>query len=61
MHANLQGYGLRSGGLIASLVVSISHPRSFEILYWCDGLTFIVYAGIASSHQCLHEGSDLSP
>ena len=41
--------GIGSGGLIASLVVSISHPHSFEILYWCDGLTFIVYAGIAYS------------
>jgi MFS family permease len=41
--------GIGAGGLIASVVVSVSNPHSFEVLYWCDGLSFFVYAAIAYS------------
>jgi len=38
------GYGL--GALLASLLVDLSSPRSFEVLYVVDGLTFLAFIPI---------------
>jgi MFS family permease len=39
----LMNIGLGVGGLISSTIVSLTNPRSFEYMYWCDGSSFIVY------------------
>lgn len=41
--------GIGTGGLIASTVVSVGNPHSFEVLYWGDGLSFLIYAAVAFS------------
>jgi hypothetical protein len=38
--------GLGLGGLVASLVVSLDKPQTFEALYVGDGLSFLVYLGV---------------
>lgn len=39
----LLNLGLGLGGLASSLIVSIDRPRTFEILYVGDGISFFVY------------------
>jgi MFS family permease len=38
--------GIGIGGLIAGLVVDVHQPRTFELLYVGDALTFLVFAAI---------------
>jgi MFS family permease len=48
--------GLGLGGLISSLIIQEGSLRSFQIMYWVDGATFLIYLGIILS---LHgEGLD---
>jgi MFS family permease len=39
--------GLGLGGIFASLIVSLDNPHSFENLYLGDGISFLVYLGVA--------------
>ena len=38
--------GLGLGGMFASLIVSLDKPQTFEILYVCDGISFLVYLAV---------------
>ncbi|CAN2182928.1 MelB Na+/melibiose symporter and related transporters [Candidatus Nanopelagicaceae bacterium] len=52
----LLNLGLGLGGLISSLIIQEGSLRSFQIMYWIDGATFLIYLGIILS---LHgEGLD---
>ena len=52
----LLNLGLGLGGLISSLIIQEGSLRSFQIMYWVDGATFLIYLGIILS---LHgEGLD---
>lgn len=52
----LLNLGLGLGGLISSLIIQEGSLRSFQIMYWIDGVTFLIYLGIILS---LHgEGLD---
>jgi len=42
----LLNLGLGLGGLISSLIIQEGSLRSFQIMYWIDGATFLVYLGI---------------
>jgi MFS family permease len=35
--------GIGTGGLISSLIIQSGSLRSFQIMYWCDGLTYLMY------------------
>ena len=43
----LLNLGLGIGGLIASAFVKLGNPHTFEVLYWGDGISFIVYFFVA--------------
>ena len=45
----LLNLGIGIGGLIAGLVVDVSRPRTFELLYVGDAVTFVAYALIMST------------
>jgi MFS family permease len=52
----LLNLGLGLGGLISSIIIQEGSLRSFQIMYWIDGVTFLIYLGIILS---LHgEGLD---
>ena len=52
----LLNLGLGLGGLISTLIIQENSLRSFQIMYWVDGATFLIYLGIILS---LHgEGLD---
>jgi MFS family permease len=38
--------GLGLGGMFASLIVSLDKPQTFELLYVCDGISFLVYLAV---------------
>ena len=42
----LLNLGLGLGGLISSLIIQEGSLRSFQIMYWVDGATFLIYLGI---------------
>jgi MFS family permease len=42
----LLNLGLGLGGLISSLIIQEESLRSFQIMYWVDGATFLIYLGI---------------
>jgi MFS family permease len=42
----LLNLGLGLGGLISSLIIQEGSLRSFQIMYWVDGATFLLYLGI---------------
>jgi len=42
----LLNLGLGLGGLISSLIIQEDSLRSFQIMYWIDGATFLIYLGI---------------
>ena len=42
----LLNLGLGLGGLISSLIIQEGSLRSFQIMYWIDGATFLIYLGI---------------
>jgi len=41
----LLNLGLGIGSVIAGLVVHVSHPRSFELIYLIDGVTYLAIVG----------------
>jgi MFS family permease len=41
--------GLGVGGLVSAVLVDVDRPRSFEVLYLLDGLTFLGFAAIVLS------------
>lgn len=45
----LLNLGIGTGGLIAGLVVDVSRPRTFEILYLVDAATFVGYALVVAT------------
>ncbi len=45
----LLNLGIGIGGLVSGLIVNVHHPRTFELLYIGDALTFLVYAGFMFS------------
>jgi len=45
----LLNLGIGIGGLVAGLVVDVSRPRTFELLYVGDAVTFVAYALIMST------------
>jgi MFS family permease len=52
----LLNLGLGLGGLISSIIIQEGSLRSFQLMYWIDGVTFLIYLGIILS---LHgEGLD---
>ena len=42
----LLNLGLGLGGLVSSLIIQEGSLRSFQIMYWIDAATFLVYLGI---------------
>ena len=38
--------GIGLGGLLSSLIIQAGSLRSFQIMYWCDALTYLVYLKI---------------
>jgi len=52
--------GIGIGGVISSAIVQVAHPHSFQILYWGDGISFLVYGVIVMGignvgHRTEHE------
>ena len=45
----LLNLGIGVGGLVSGLIVNVDHPRTFELLYIGDALSFVVYAGFMFS------------
>jgi predicted MFS family arabinose efflux permease len=45
----LLNLGLGLGGVISSLIIQSGSLKSFQIMYWIDGATFLVYLGIILS------------
>jgi predicted MFS family arabinose efflux permease len=46
MQRVVMNLGIGLGAMVGGLVASASHPRSFEILFLLDGLTFVVYMAV---------------
>jgi MFS family permease len=46
MQRVVMNLGIGLGALVGGLIASTSHPRTFEILFLLDGLTFVVYCAV---------------
>jgi MFS family permease len=46
MQRVVMNLGIGLGALVGGLIASTSHPRSFELLFLLDGLTFVVYCAV---------------
>jgi MFS family permease len=38
--------GIGIGGLVSSLVVTLDNPRTFEILFIGDGISYLIYLAV---------------
>lgn len=45
----LLNLGLGIGGLISSLIISSNSLHSFQVMYWCDGATYLFYLALVLS------------